>query len=60
MDLSKLHPDHQQIMQSVLSDEFGVGYTEEQKQKIYDSYLVLNKIPKKDWGKQSTIESLNK
>lgn len=58
MDISKLLPEHQNIMQDFISDKFGVGYTEEYKQKMYNIYLALAKIPQKDWGKQSTIDAI--
>ena len=58
MDISKLLPEHQNIMQDFISDKFGVGYTEEYKQKMYNIYLALADIPKKDWDKQSTIEAI--
>lgn len=58
MDISKLLPEHQNIMQDFISDKFGVGYTEEYKQKMYNIYLALADIPEKDWGKQSTVDAL--
>jgi len=59
MDLTKIHKDHREIVESIISDEFGVGYTDKQKQQVYDTYLKLSAIPKKDWNKQSTVETLN-
>jgi len=58
MDISKPLPEHQNIMQDFISDKFGVGYTEEYKQKMYNIYLALADIPKKDWGKQSTLDKV--
>ena len=57
--MEEIHNDHKELVNSVLNDQYGI-YKEEQKQQILELYKELNKIPKKDWDKQSTIESLNK
>lgn len=59
MDTSKVNEDHKELLQSVLSDEFGVGYTDQQKEQILAIYETLNTIPKKDWGKESTKETID-
>jgi len=46
-----IHKDHKKLVEQFLSDEFGIGYSEEQKQKIVKIYEELNKMPKKDWDK---------
>lgn len=58
MDLSNIHKDHKGLVQSILSDEYGVGYTDQQKEDILRIYEELNKIPKRDWDKQSTIDKV--
>lgn len=58
MDLSKIHPDHRALIKSVIDDEFGVGYTEQQKQQLYNTYVEVNKIPKKDWDKPEVIKKV--
>lgn len=55
-DISKLHPIHQQAYQEFVSSEFTPN---EVPDELYNAYLKLSKIPKKDWGKQETIEKIN-
>jgi hypothetical protein len=59
MDLSNVHKDHKELVQSVLSDEYGVGYTDQQKEDILKIYEALADIPKRDWGKESTIKAID-
>ena len=58
MDTDNISKEHKAVMQSILSDEYGVGYTNQQKQQILSVYETLNTIPKKDWGKQSTQDAV--
>ncbi len=58
MDLSNIHQDHRALVQSILSDEYGVGYTDQQKEDFVKIYEALNEIPKKDWNKESTLEAV--
>lgn len=58
MDISKLLPEHQEIMRDFIADKFGIGYTEEHKQQMYNIYLALVDIPKKDWNKESTKQAV--
>ena len=60
MDLSKIHKDHREAMQEFVDDKYGVGYTDEIKQQMYDMYVKLNKIPKKDWNKLHTSMNRHK
>lgn len=41
-----------------IADRFGIGYTDEHKKEVYEVYLKLSKLPKKDWNKQSTKDKL--
>lgn len=58
MDTDNISKEHKTVMQSILSDEYGVGYTEQQKKQIFNMYKELKKIPKKDWDKQSTKDKI--
>lgn len=58
MDTDNISKEHKTVMQSILSDEYGVGYTEQQKKQIFNMYKELKKIPKKDWGKTSTVNKI--
>jgi hypothetical protein len=58
MDLSNIHQDHRALVQSILSDEYGVGYTDQQKEDILKIYEALADMPKKDWNKPETIEAV--
>ena len=60
MDLSNIHNDHRALVQSILSDEYGVGYTDQQKEDILKIYEALADMPKKDWGKASTKDAIDK
>lgn len=55
MDISQLLPEHQELMKNAIHlgiiDKPGL-------EKIYNAYLELSKIPKKDWDKQSTRDKL--
>lgn len=44
MDLSKLKPEHRELMKGVIADEYGVGYTEEQKQQIYNALIAQAEV----------------
>lgn len=55
-DISKLDPIHQQMYKEFVSSEFTPN---EVPDELYNAYLKLSKIPKKDWGKQETIEKIN-
>lgn len=54
-DISKLDPIHQQAYKEFVSSEYTPS---EVPDKLYEVYLLLSKIPKKDWGKESTKEAL--
>jgi len=58
IDIEKLHPDHRQPMTDVLAMRGYTQMTDEKIEQIYNVYLELNKIPKKDWDKQSTRDKL--
>lgn len=53
--MDKIHSDHKKLVKSILSDEHGVGYTEEQKQQLYDTYFALNQIPKSSWNSVTIV-----
>lgn len=55
-DISKLDPIHQKMYQEFISSEFTPN---EVPDELYDVYLKLSKIPKKDWNKSETIEKIN-
>ena len=57
-DIEGVHRDHQAILKSLLSDEYGVGFTDQQKTDFIAMYEALNVIPKKDWGKPETLEAV--
>lgn len=50
-DLDNIHPDHQPAFKDVLATRAYSGMTDEQIQEIYNIYVELKKIPKKDWNK---------
>lgn len=54
-DISKLDPIHQQMYKEFVSSEFTPN---EVPDELYNAYLKLSKIPKKDWGKQSTRDTI--
>ncbi len=54
-DISKLDPIHQKMYQEFISSEFTPN---EVPDELYDTYLKLSKIPKKDWNKSETIEKI--
>lgn len=54
-EISKLHPIHQKMYQEFVSSPFTPN---EVPDELYNTYLELSKIPKKDWGKQETIDKL--
>lgn len=54
-DITKLHPIHQKMYQEFISSEYTPN---EVPDELYDTYLKLSKIPKKDWGKQSTRDTI--
>jgi hypothetical protein len=60
MDLSKIHPDHRKAMQEVIAMRSYTNISDEQINKLYKTYVELNKLPKKDWGKPETKEKLEK
>lgn len=47
---------HQKMYQEFISSEYTPN---EVPDELYDTYLKLSKIPKKDWGKQSTKDKLD-
>jgi len=55
-DLDNIHPDHQPAFKDVLSMRAYSGLSDEQIQHIYNIYIEMNKIPKKDWNKPETVE----
>ena len=55
-DLSKLHPIHQKTYQEFVSSEFTPN---EVPDELYNVWLTLSKIPKKDWGKESTKQAID-
>jgi hypothetical protein len=61
-DLAQIHEDHREVFKDVLAMRAYSGLSDEQIDYIYNIYVELKKIPKKDWGKKSTrntIESIN-
>lgn len=54
-DITKLHPIHQKMYLEFVSSEFTPN---EVPDELYNVYLELSKIPKKDWHKQSTRDKL--
>jgi hypothetical protein len=54
-DISKLHPIHQRMYKEFVSSEYTPN---EVPDELYEAYLKLSKIPKKDWNKQSTKDKL--
>ena len=55
-DITKLDPIHQKMYQEFISSEFTLN---EVPDELYDVYLKLSKTPKKDWGKESTKETID-
>lgn len=55
-DISKLDPIHQKMYKEFISSEYTPN---EVPDELYEAYLKLSKIPKKDWGKPETIEKIN-
>lgn len=54
-DISILDPIHQKMYKEFISSEYTPN---EVPDELYEVYLKLSKIPKKDWGKPETIEKL--
>ena len=54
-DISKLHPIHQKMYREFVSSEFTPN---EVPDELYNVWLKLSEIPKKDWGKESTKHAL--
>lgn len=54
-DITKLDPIHQKMYKEFVSSEFTPN---EVPDELYNAYLKLSKIPKKDWGKQETIDKI--
>lgn len=54
-DISKLHPIHQKTYQEFVASEFTPN---EVPDELYNVWLTLSKIPKKDWGKPTTLEQI--
>lgn len=54
-DITKLDPIHQKMYQEFISSEYTPDRVPDE---LYNVYLELSKIPKKDWGKQSTRDKL--
>jgi len=55
-DITKLDPIHQKMYQEFISSEYTPN---EVPDELYDTYLKLSKIPKKDWNKPSTKDKLD-
>ena len=55
-DISKLDPIHQKMYKEFISSEYTPN---EVPDELYEAYLKLSRIPKKDWGKPETIEKIN-
>ena len=56
-DITKLHPIHQKAYQEFISSEYTPN---EVPDELYEVYLKLSKIPKKNWGKASTKDAIEK
>jgi len=54
-DITKLHPMHQKMYLEFISSEYTPN---EVPDELYNVYLELSKIPKKDWNKQSTRDTI--
>lgn len=54
-DISKLDPIHQKMYQEFVSSEFTPNQVPDE---LYNVWLTLADIPKKDWGKQSTKDAI--
>jgi len=54
-DISKLNPIHQQMYKEFISSPYTPN---EVPDELYNVYLKLSKIAKKDWGKQSTVDAI--
>lgn len=55
-DISKLHPIHQKAYQEWVGEPLLKGSPVPD--ELYAVWLELSTIPKKDWGKESTIEAI--
>ena len=55
-DITKLDPIHQKMYKEFVSSEYTPN---EVPDELYQAYLELSKIPKKDWNKQSTKDKLD-
>lgn len=54
-DLTKIHPDHRKVFESLTPDAF---ISQEVIDKLYLVYVELNKYPQKDWDKKSVIDEV--
>ena len=54
-DISKLHPVHQKMYHEFVASKYT---PDEVPDELYNTYLALAEIPKKDWGKASTLEAV--
>lgn len=54
-DISKLHPIHQKMYREFVSSEFT---SNEVPDSLYQLWLTLSNIPKKDWGKAETLDKV--
>lgn len=54
-DLTKLHPDNRRVFEGLTPDAY---ISQEVIDKLYLVYVELNSIPKKDWGKTSTVNKI--
>ena len=56
-DITKLHPIHQRMYHEFVSSEYTPN---EVPDELYNVWLTLASIPKKDWDKQSTTDQIAK
>ena len=54
-DITKLDPIHQKTYKEFVSSKYTPNRVPDE---LYKVWLELSKIPKKDWGKQSTRDKL--
>lgn len=54
-DISKLHPIHQKMYHEFITSEYTPN---EVPDELYNLWLTLSEIPKKDWGSESTKEKV--
>lgn len=54
-DLTKISSEHREVMASLVPNAY---LTQETIDKIYEVYVALADIPKKDWDKPETIEAV--